>query len=254
MRFIALGIVLLLAACAPQGILPVDQQADFGDHLPQELTQDVSFMVTLSPGLVDDHDELCRELDEQAWTQGAQDLLHLFVSDQVLVRPGKNRDHGSISAANARPMLCDLWQDPVTGIVSQAVRMRATFSPERRYAGLIQSLQDNQTMGGMLSRAYVSLENETIMPLPIPVLIVQQSSHMPAGMMQVIGSGLLTQVTDTMGQMVIVESTQEIFPGDLFFQIRLQAETVPLPAESLPLSPGDAEEWVEIETVAPVSE
>lgn len=255
MRSCALGILLLLAACAPrEGALPVERQAVFGDQQPLEMTREVSFTVSRSPGQVDDYDEMCRDLDEQAWTRGAEDLLHLFVSDQFLVRPGENPRHSRVASAKARPVLCDLWQDPVTGVVSQAVEMQAIFSPERRFAGSIQALQDNQTMGGMLSKSYVSLEGEAIMPVPVPVLIVQQSSGMPEGMMQVIGSGLLTQLSDSLGQMVILESIREIFPGDLFFQVRLQAQTVPFPAGVLPLSPGEPEEWVETETVVPVIE
>lgn len=244
-------IVALLVSCAPRGI---NQEEVFGDHPPQVLTRETTLTVSMTPELVSNYADVCLWLHDQAWSQGTEELLHLFVSSKPLVRFAQGAGSMVSEVAGEKPLLCDPWQDEVTGTVSQRILMTGSFIPERRFAGVILALQDNQTMGGMLSSAYVSLLEPTTVPVPIPVLIVQQSSGLEQGMMQVVGSGLITQRMDSMGQMLIVESTREILPGDHFFQLHLQAVAVPMSDSSLPLGLGDEDEVVETEIVEPVVE
>lgn len=248
-------IVALLVSCAPRGI---NQEGVFGDHSPQVMIRETTLTVSMTPELVSNYDAICLWLHDQAWSQGTEELLHLFVSSEPLVRPVQGAGSMVSEVAGEKPLLCDPWQDQVTGTVSQTALMKASLIPERRFAGVILALQDNQTMGGMLSSAYVSLMEPATAPMPIPVLIVQQSSGLEQGMMQVVGSGLITQLTDSMadsmGQMLILESTREILPGDHFFQLQVQAVTVPMSDSSLPLGLGDEDELVETEIVVPVVE
>ncbi|HDQ41592.1 MAG TPA: hypothetical protein ENN39_11265 [Desulfonatronum sp.] len=255
MKYCRLALVLfLLAACAPQGNVSLNQEALFGDYPSQTLIQETTLTVSMNPEQISDYDALCKQLHDQIWSQGSEDLLHLFVDSAPLIRPVLESRSVASDHQEVHPLLCDPWQDQITGRVSQTAQMTATFIPEHRFAGIIQSLQDNQTMGGMRSRAYVALLAPAFSPIPIPVLIVQQSSGLEQGMMQVVGSGLITQVSDATGQMLILESTREILPGDIFFQLQIHAVTVPMPEMSLPLGLGQEDEWLKPDMMQPALE
>jgi len=117
----------------------------------------------------------------------------------------------------------------------------ASLLPEQRFGGEIDALQRDKTMGGMLSRAYVTLWGDLVGHEPVPVVIVQQAKGLEGapgqGLVQVVGSGLITQREDSFGQMHILEATREIFPGDLFFQLHVQASVLPMVGDLLPLAP-----------------
>ncbi len=252
---IFLGTVLF--SCTPQ---KSDINRLFADHSPVPMYQEVEVTVSLHPEHVDDYERICDQLEEMAWNEGISQLLHAYVDQAGLLRPVQGAEgaggalmsalvatpNPALSAASSatdfrRLMACDPWLDNVTGLISQSVHYTSALTPVQRLAGVIDSLQDNQTMGGMLSRAYVSLLGPPLGDAPIPVLIVQQSFGLEQGLMQIVGSGLITQHSETVGQMRILESTREIFPEDLFFQLQVRAEVLPMVGDFVPLGPGNPE-------------
>lgn len=232
----------LLCSCAPLG---VDHGWKFAEEVPVALYQETEVTVSILPDPVMEYAGMCEKLRTASREQGVQDLLHKYVTQATLLRPSEvSRSDGILEAsqeaeavAPSSEPLCDPWLDSVTGMVSQRMGFFSSLVPERRLGGVIDALQEDQTMGGMLSRAYVSLWGPAQGQKPIPVLIVQRSSGLEQGMAQVIGAGLITQITDTTSQMRILESTREIFPGDLFFQLQVRAEVLPIEGDLLPLGP-----------------
>lgn len=239
---IVLCLGALLCACAPQG---VDHGWNFVEEIPVALYQEAEVTVSIVPDPVMEYDGMCEKLQTGAWEQGVEELLHMYVTQATLLRPSEGNgsdgilkgDHDAEAVFSSSEPRCDPWLDSVTGMVSQRTSFFSSLVPERRLGGVIDALQEDQTMGGMLSRAYVSLWGPALGQEPIPVLIVQRSSGLEQGMAQVIGAGLITQVTDTTSQMRILESTREIFPGDLFFQLQVRAEVLPMEGDLLPLGP-----------------
>ena len=231
---------VLLCACAPRG---VDHGWKFAEEVPVPLYQETEVTVAVIPDPVMEYAGMCEQLRTASREQGVEDLLHKYVTQATLLRPsegnrsdgGLKGDHETEAVVSSREPRCDPWLDSVTGMVLQRTGFFSTLVPERRLGGVIDALQEDQTMGGMLSRAYVSLWGPAQGQEPIPVLIVQRSSGLEQGMAQVIGAGLITQITDTTSQMRILESTREIFPGDLFFQLQVRAEVLPMEGDLLPL-------------------
>ncbi|GAB6058572.1 hypothetical protein [Desulfonatronum parangueonense] len=237
--FYLLAIGVLISSCVPQ---KANQEHIFSDHPPSAVFQEIDVTVSLHPEHVDDYDRICAQLGQLAWDDGIRQLLQVYVGQAPVLRPvlhpEENASFLSETAQNHVPE-CDPWLDSVTGAVSQQVRFSSVLMPIQPFGGTVDSLQDNKTMGGMLSRGYVSLYGQPLREEPVPVLIVQQSPGLQRGLKQVVGSGLITQLTDTVGQLLIQESTREILPGDLFFQLQVRAETLPMTGELVPLGPGD---------------
>lgn len=230
----ALGVAL--CSCTPRN---ASMQRLFLDQPAVALNQEAEVQVSLHPDQVEDYDRICKRLNEMARDDGLGELLHAYVNQALLLRPGQAPDDFAANTADFRQSgICDPWLDDVTGMISQTVLYRSTLMPVRSLGGVIDSLQDNQTMGGMLSRAYVTLWGPPFGEEPIPVLIVQESSGLEHGLVQVVGSGLITQHAHNVGQMQILESTREILPGDLFFQLQVQAQVLPMAGNLLPLGPG----------------
>ncbi|WP_028571130.1 hypothetical protein [Desulfonatronum lacustre] len=247
--FLGLLQVVLLCACAPRG---ADQGWKFAEEAPTALYQETEITVSIVPDPVMEYDGMCEKLRAASREQGVEELLHMYVTQAMLLRPSlpmtlPSNESGNAEflegspeteiAAASNESSCDPWLDSVTGMVLQRTAFFSTLVPERRLGGVIDALQEDQTMGGMLSKAYVSLWGPPQGQAPIPVLIVQRSSGLEQGMVQVIGAGLITQTTDTTSQMRILESTREIFPGDLFFQLQVRAEGLPMEGDLLPLGP-----------------
>lgn len=233
---------ILLSACVPQNNNP---NWVFPDHAPVVLHQKTETTVSLVPDQVTEFARICEQLGALAWEQGVEELLHRYVNQAPLLRPVESsHKDGSMETPEdgnrvgpGRDGRCDPWLDSITGMVWQRTDFFSMLVPERRLGGAIDALQEDQTMGGMLSKAYVTLWGPALHQEPIPVLIVQQSSGLEQGMTQIVGSGLITQVTDTTAQMRILESTREIFPGDLFFQLQVRAEVLPMEGDLLPMGP-----------------
>ena len=234
---------ILLSACVPQNTNP---NWVFPDHPPAVLHQKTETTVSLVPDQVTEFARICEQLGASAWEQGVEELLHMYVNQAPLLQPVEaSQDGGSPKmyletglAGPGRDGRCDPWLDSITGMVWQRTDFFSMLVPERRLGGVIDALQEDQTMGGMLSKAYVTLWGPALHQEPIPVLIVQQSSGLERGMTQIVGSGLITQVTATTAQMRILESTREIFPGDLFFQLQVRVEVLPMEGDLLPMGPG----------------
>ncbi|PTN31650.1 hypothetical protein [Desulfonatronum sp. SC1] len=234
--------VVLLCACTPRS---ADHGWKFAEEAPTALHRETEVTVSIVPDPVMKYDGMCEKLRTGSWEQGVEELLHMYVTQAALLRPseasGSNGvlegDQGTGAVVSSREPRCDPWLDSVTGMVSQRTGFFSSLVPERRMGGVIDALQEDQTMGGMLSKAYVSLWGPPQGQAPIPVLIVQRSSGLEQGMAQVVGAGLITQITDTTSQMRILESTREIFPGDLFFQLQVRAEVLPMEGDLLPLGP-----------------
>ncbi|SDB36452.1 hypothetical protein SAMN05660653_01722 [Desulfonatronum thiosulfatophilum] len=234
-----LAISAFLSSCAPQKATP---EHFFGDHPPRAVPQETEILVSLHPAHIDDYDRICDQLGQLAWDDGIRQLLRAYVDQAPVLRPVEPPDESPSFPAGATQIHvpeCDPWLDSITGAVSQRVRYSSVLMPIKPFGGMIDALQDNKTMGGLLSRAYVSLFGQPLKEEPVPVLIVQQSPGLETGLVQVVGSGLITQLTDTMGQMLIQESTREILPGDLFFQLQVRAETLPMTGDLVPLGPGE---------------
>jgi hypothetical protein len=241
----------LLWSCAPQGANRSQTASVPLQHTGQHtevFEQQTELTVSITPDRVSDFQEICTQLQDQAWEQGLEKLLHVYVNQAMLVRPGVDRHppgpvDPELSGDPAVPpgleqtTTCAPWQDLVTGLIAQKMRFSTTLRPVERFSGTIDALQANLTMGGMLSKSYVTLKGPAVSPTPIPVLIVQQSSGLEKGLLQVVGSGRITQVTSSTGQMEILESTREILPGDLFYQLVIQTRTLPMDNDFIPLRP-----------------
>ena len=255
---IVLFLGVLLWGCAPRGDdhswmfvhqeQAQEQSQDKARQAQDEtaLRQETEITVSVVPDQVMEYVEICERLISASRDQGVEELLHLFVSQAPMVRPvGERSDDVSngeaVSPVDAVLDQCDPWLDPVTNLVRQRSAFSVELVPKRGLGGVIDALQDDQTMGGMLSRAYVSLWGPPVGPTPIPVLIVQHPSGFAQarnqGLVQVVGSGLITQVSEPIGQMRILESTREIFPGDMFFQLQVRTSVQPMVGDMLPLSP-----------------
>lgn len=255
---IVLSLGILLWGCAPRGddhgwmFVPHDQSQEQPPHTRDEaaLRRETEITVSVVPDQVMEYVEICERLISASREQGVEELLHLFVRQAPMVRPiGERLDDATsgeaASPVEAVPDQCDPWLDPVTNLVRQRSAFFVELVPKRGLGGVIEALQDDQTMGGMLSRAYVSLWGVPVGPTPIPVLIVQHPSGFAQarnqGLVQVVGSGLITQVSEPFGQMRILESTREIFPGDMFFQLQVRTSVQPMGGDMLPLSPEERE-------------
>lgn len=246
---IVLVLGVLLCACAPLG---GGHGWRFADEVPVALQQETEVTASMVPDPVMEYARMCEQLRTASREQGVEELLHKYVAQAILLRPSEAGGSNSVPEGDQEAgggalrdeLHCDPWLDSVTGLVWQRTGFFSTLVPERRLGGVIDALQEDQTMGGMLSRAYVSLWGPAQGQEPVPVLIVQRSSGLERGMVQVIGAGLITQITDTASQMRILESTREIFPGDLFFQLQVRARVLPMEGDMLPLGPemeGEAE-------------
>ena len=241
---IVMALGVLLCACAPRG---VDHGWKFVEEVPVALYQETEVTMSILPDPVMEYTAMCEKLRTASREQGVEDLLHKYVTQATLLRPSEgsgsdgvlegDREAETRAVVSSSEPRCDPWLDSVTGLVLQRTGFLSTLVPERRLGGVIDALQEDQTMGGMLSRAYVSLWGSAQGQEPIPVLIVQRSSGLEQGMAQVVGAGLITQTTNTTSQMRILESTREIFPGDLFFQLQVRAEVLPMEGDLLPLGP-----------------
>lgn len=245
---IAVGVLqlVLVSSCAPR---LVDQGWKFAEEAPAVSQQRTEVTVSLVPDPIMEYEKMCRQLEAASWEQGLEELLHRYVSQATLLRltedgasdGGRENTHdtGTTKAepkADQKPE-CEPWLDSVTGMVFQRTAFFSTLIAERSLGGVIAALQEDQSMGGMLSRAYVSLWGPAQGNGPIPVLIVRHSSGLEPGMVQIIGSGMITQLTERTSQMRILESTREIFPGDLFFQLQVRAEVLRMEGDLLPLAP-----------------
>ncbi|TVQ99725.1 MAG: hypothetical protein EA399_06210 [Desulfovibrionales bacterium] len=251
---IVMALGVLLGACAPR---TADQTWMFADHAPKPMHHEVDVTVAIALDPVMEYADVCRQLATASREQGVEDLLHTIVGQAPVLRPAGrlltenlaehqeqvSPEDGWMAgfSADATGEACDPWLDPVTGMVSQRSLFEAQLVPEPRFGGVIDALQDNKTMGGMLSRAYVTLWGDPVGSEPVPVVIVQQSRGLDQGrgqgLVQVVGSGLITQLADSFGQMRILESTREIFPGDLFFQLQVRSSVRPMVGDLLPLAP-----------------
>lgn len=239
----ALGV--LLCACAPRG---EEYMWTFSDQAPSTTYQQTEITVSVLPDPVMEYAVVCGNLESASRDQGVRELLHIFVGQAPIIRPVWRQDVDDqeegqkvVAPVPAELGQCDPWLDPVTGMVRQRSNFTAALVPERRFGGVIDALQEDQTMGGMLSKAYVSLWGSPVVHEPVPVVIVQRSSGLELvpdqSLVQVVGSGMITQITDTVGQMHILESTREIFPGDMFFQLQVQTTVLPVIGDLLPLAP-----------------
>lgn len=243
---IVMALGILLSACAPR----IDDRTwIFSDKASVPVHQEVEVTVSVVPDPVMEYAGVCEQLEAASREQGVEELLHMIVGQAPVLLPAGGHqgvtENGMAVGVTQDVQRdqhdqCDPWLDPVTGMVRQRSVFAATLVPEQRFGGVIDALQRDKTMGGMLSRAYVTLWGDSVGREPVPVVIVQQTKGLGGardqGLVQVVGSGLIFQRTDAFGQLHILESTREIFPGDLFFQLHVQATVLPMVGDLLPLA------------------
>jgi hypothetical protein len=237
MKFYLLFAMLFLYSCAPQQIR---NPVVFSHEKINILHQETTTTDALVDADINNLSSLCQQLNKKSLQSGISELMHMYVKDSSLVYPAREQKDFFDQKITFRMDICEPWYSHVTDGFYQKISFTSSLIPIQKLSGYIDSMQDDLTMGGAYTRAYIVLLGESVMEPPIPVIIVQNSSGLTEGVAQIVGSGLITQVTERVGQMTIVESTREILPGDLFFQLLLQAESLPMGDEYLPLGLEDA--------------
>lgn len=200
-------------------------------------------------------EELCDKIEQEAWRPAFKSLLQGFVRKSMVLQPSDHSaDQGEIFHEGSQLTgYCQPFWDEFSGKFTHDVRFEATLLPLRRFAGVIDVLQDNYTMAGMGSRAYVTLADSTDLSAPLPALIVQWQGGLKPGFVKVVGSGVITQIFGSQGQMEILESTKEIVAGDMFFVLQVRGRLVEDRGMEASYSPGM---WrgIPAVTVRPASE
>ncbi len=199
-------------------------------------------------------EELCDKIEEEAWRQAFKNLLHGFVMQNIVLQPASRFEHGEIFHEGSQLTgYCQPVRDDFSGKFLHNVQFEALLLPLQRFVGVIDILHDDQTMGGMGSRAYVTLTDPTQLQAPLPAVIVQHQKGLKPGFVKVVGSGVITQIFGAQGQMDILESTKEIVAGDMFFVLQVRGRLIQDKGSEAPYSPGI---WrgMPVETVRPTTE
>ncbi len=184
-------------------------------------------------------EELCDKIEQEAWRKAFKSLLRDFMMKSLVLQPSDRSDQeGIFHAGSQLTGYCQPLRDEFSGKFTHDVRFEATLLPLRRFAGVIDVLHDDYTMAGMGSRVYVSLTDPTDLSAPLPVLIVQWQEGLKPGFVKVVGSGVITQIFGSQGQMEILESTKEIVAGDMFFVLQAKGRLVQDRSMKAPYSPG----------------
>lgn len=187
-------------------------------------------------GLVED---VCDMIAEEAWRLSSRSILHQFVMKRVVLRPADQFNHDAfLYYGRQLSGYCQPTYDIFSGNFLHKVHFSADLAPLRRLSGVITVLHDDQTMAGMGSRAYVSLLEPEGLRAPLPVLIVQHQKGLAPEFVKVVGSGLITQLFGSQGQLEVLESTREISAGDHFFVVQVQGRYIQDEHLDAPYAPG----------------
>lgn len=183
---------------------------------------------------------VCDGLEGEAWLEVHAGLMQGFVRERVVLQPaeGLGRVQDFSQESGRITGYCQPVRDEFSGQFLHKVAFEAKLVPVRRFVGVINALQDGQTMAGMGSWVYVTLMDPEGMQAPLPVVVVQHQEGLDPRYVRVVGSGVIFQLFGSQGQMAILESAREIVAGDSFFALQVRGRFIQDAQNGDPFAPG----------------
>ncbi len=244
---------LLLFACVQDKPKP----DYFGKDEPaREFSKSEEISITVNPKEGDG--EIKERMWKKARDKGMEKVLRSFVQERYLFQGGMD---DSMRASDIHFMRrsgsLDPEKAPVTGDLIQDFRIEARLVPDWKLIGKIVKLEKDRYVAGQEDRCLaVSIDYCPSSP-PAYFLVAQPKQEMGKNLLEVIGSGKLSQslkhttkvqvdkkFKGSIVQIELLETSEEVMKGDVI--VWLQARMSALPREVAPSEPTQTRDEEEV--------
>ncbi|MFO8032154.1 MAG: hypothetical protein R6U22_06390 [Desulfohalobiaceae bacterium] len=229
-RFLLVCLLFIFLAAACQ--TPKEQDSSpFKEGSLREYQHSAQIRVSIYPEELDAGASPEELLWAKAEHSGMTEIMNHWLSQRLLLQPVKARAYPEDAVFLERKGELSTSQDEQTGIYTQEFVLESRFAPVEQVAGVIVNLEDQHAIGGQFQHLNIDLKDAVPEGENAYFLVAKKSEHSGPGRYQLLAGGRIQHVLQNTAQGVLMETKQEVNPGDLVFLLESSVQPVAAQAE-----------------------
>ncbi|MFW6388831.1 MAG: hypothetical protein ACOCY9_02885 [Desulfohalobiaceae bacterium] len=215
--------IFLLAACQ----VPREQDSGpFQEGSPRNYQHSTQVRVSIHPEEISAGGSPEELLWSRAEHVGMTQIMNHWLSQRLLLRPVKDGslpEGGSFLQRNGE---LSASQDEQTGIYTQEFVLESTLTAIEQASGRIVNLEDQHSIGGQFQHLIIQLSDAAPDEKGAYFMVATKSQDKGPGTHQLLGGGRIHHVLENTAQGVLMETRQEVRPGDMVFLLQSSVQPV----------------------------